>query len=309
MNSRIKQIEEIQSQLKIFSGKKPDLSYQIKALSDFFLSTENILKYLSWLILRAPRLNKEKIIEINDLDKPEWEKTMHKSLISVQEKKFPGIIEPLVEKIYKEIILASSTKVKLINLGSGGMEIEKQIIKKLIENKIDKRVIFIGNDKSLSAIETARENLKTMENLINVEEFNLLTVPEIEKFEKDDNKKINVLLCQNNIFELDKYFSPYFFDVSFNSLFSHHLDEKQKILIRNIMKTIAKKAYEYDGYKTKWSIVPQSIEAWNNLVFLNASIFSILRYRNKKEILKQKGLTGVKFFWQGFYLAEIKKEV
>ena len=119
------------------------------------------------------------------------------------------------------------------------------------------------------------------------------------------NGKYTVILCKNDIFKLDRDFSPQMFDLVFNSLFRHHLNAVEKDKIAVISKKIAKKVMEYDGYRNWPAFIPQSIVGWKFPIFLNAVIFSNLRYSEKNEIEITKEDWRISFFRKiGFYLRE-----
>lgn len=91
----------------------------------------------------------------------------------------------------------------------------------------------------------------------------------------------------------------------FHSLFRHHLNNPQKKQIDSVIKTIAKSSLEYDGYKSWFVMIPQTIMVWRQPILLNATIFSDLRYSTKEEIRSRiKNRQKLSFFRIGTYLLE-----
>src|SRR3989344_8362001 len=220
--------------------------YAIEENIVFFESIKSILGYLNWLITRARQLKRTELLEINNL-LPRWDKEMHKELISLEKKRFPGLITPLVNKILK-LIYKKKDRFIGVNLGCGGMEVELQIIKKLFYSKHSSQVVLIGIDKLRSIHELAKENLKGMESYIDIYKFENLDSHTLEKILEKEKKRHIIIISKNDIFELQGDFNPKTFDVVYNSLFKHHLTDSQKVQIDNIGLKLAKTVIEYDGY-------------------------------------------------------------
>jgi hypothetical protein len=123
------------------------------------------------------------------------------------------------------------------------------------------------------------------------------------KINKKDSNKFHVILCKNDIFRLDNFFPRKSFDIIFHSLFKYHLNDMEKIRIDAIAQRLAKYMLEYDGYRSKLTLIPQTITAWNYPVFLNASILSNLTFSTKKE-LKTAAIKNsqLRFYKTGTYL-------
>ena len=62
---------------------------------------------------------------------------------------------------------------KIVNLGAGGMEVDRQVISHLLEKKYDKSIIFIGVDKSPVTNKIAKENLNSLGKRIEIFDFGL----------------------------------------------------------------------------------------------------------------------------------------
>jgi hypothetical protein len=305
----IKQVLDELVQLRAYTVDKNKL-YAIDENIFFFRSIKNLGNYLSWFFFRYPKIVPENILEINDL-LPKWDKEVIRCLINLEKKKFPGLIKPLVNEIYNFIINSKNREIFLVNIGSGGMEVERQVIQKLLSNNnnFDKKIIFIGIDQSKEAHEVAKENLFSLPIFLNIYQSNEINLDLLEGIKKDNNF-ISIILINNNIFNLIKSFEekklekP--FDIIFHSLFKHHLSYKDGLYLDQIIKKICNIYLEYDGFKKPILFVPHTLEAWRNPIFLNATIFSDIRYFKKDEIKKRyQNIGELKFFKIGTYLLKV----
>ena len=80
-------------------GHSNYFKYALDENITFFKSCRSLFQYLKWLFLRAPVIDREKILELTDFPLPRWDQRMHLRLIELQARKFPGLIKPLVDKI------------------------------------------------------------------------------------------------------------------------------------------------------------------------------------------------------------------
>jgi len=154
---------------------------------------------------------------------------MHRKLVEMEKKEFPGLIAPLVNRIV-DLILQKEGRFIGIGLGCGGMEVERQVIKKLLEKKHPHQVVLIGVDKSPITHEVARENLREIEPHIDIHEVESLSSSTLDSLLEGNRHRHIIILCKNDIFKLREYF-PFgmgTFDVVYHSLFKHHLTDLQK---------------------------------------------------------------------------------
>jgi len=290
MSNKKTQIDHILKQLVAFKSdpcfKHSD--YAIEQNIIFFKACRSIFTYVRWLIFNAPKLKAEMLMELTDFGVSEWDREMHNKLIEMEGKEFPGLIKPLVRQLSR-FIISKNKPLILVNFGSGGMETERQVLQDLIKTQHQHRVVFIGVDISSTAQEIATSNLSRLGQNVVVKNINHLDKKiledEIDKIEK--NKHL-VLLCKNNIFELEKYFPREYFDMAFHSLFVHHLDTNNWQKVADVSMAISKSAIGYDGYKSWLFMIPQTIVGWKHPIFLNAEIFSSLRFLPKKELKRSK---------------------
>ena len=280
--------------------------YALERNIDFFNAIKSFPSYLKWILTCAPYLEKEKLLELQDLPFTRWDREMHARLIEMERRRFPGLIKPLVDRIVRFIIDEHRTVV-IANFGYGGMEVERQILQDLLRRKHTSPVLFIGIDKSSDVPEIAKDNLKELGIAVNIDEIEKLTSDFLEKT-KSEISKHTILLCKNDIFSLTQLFSAKSFDLIFHSLFMHHLSPEEKRNVRSAARILAKNVLEYDGYKNWPVMIPQTIVGWNYPPFFNAEIFSNLRFDPKKEVQEHAGGDKISFFRNtGTYLREYKK--
>lgn len=277
--------------------------YAVKENISFFNSIKSIPLYITWLIKKAPKLKRELLLELSDFPFPKWDREMHSKLIEIERKDFPGLVKPLVSRIV-DLVTSKEHPAIILSIGSGGMEIERQVLEKLINSKYGKRIIFVAVDKSNIALEIAKENFRGIDSRIDIHEFKILDGRLLDKIKFSENEKHTVIMCKNDIFDFKKDFNQYSFDIVFHSLFKHHLGGDEKKILDNILEDVSRCILEYDGYKSWLLVVPQTITGWGHPVFLNAEIFSNLRYFEKKELLNQYKNQNIRFFKVGTYLLE-----
>jgi hypothetical protein len=183
------------------------------------------------------------------------------------------------------------------------MEVERQIFERLIRTGYRYKVTIVGDDYSESAHYVARENLSTLQQveIVDVEQLNNDMLGEtIQK-----SKQFAVVLCKNNIFDLSTIFPQKRFDVVIHTLFRHHLTDAEYRELSITIRNIAGRCFEYDGYKSWVAMLPQTVMGWKSPVFLNAEVFSNLRFMSKDEI--RKNMVGKLTFTPiGYYLLEVQ---
>ena len=279
--------------------------YAIEENIQFAEAMKSLPRYVWWLLTRASKIDGSRLLELTDFPVEEWDVRMHKRLIEMERKDRPGLVKPLADKVIQSI-LKENRPLILANLGAGGMEVDRQVISELLEKKYDKPIIFIGVDKSPVINRIAKENLNSLGKIIEIVDVEILTKNRLDEIIRE-NKGIIVILCKNDIFNLGAEFSPKYFDLVYDSLFKHHLtEESDKDKLDKIIKEISKKYLEYDGYKN-WPIMAlQTLAGWNYPNFLNAEIFSNLRFKDKKYITSSSKDKGKVSFYKGagFYLLE-----
>ena len=225
---------------------------------------------------------------------------MHRKLIAMEKKKFPGLIEPLVKNLV-EYIVKQDRPMVIAYLGSGGMESVRQIIERLGRTTFEHQLIFIAVDQSATAHRIAGENLASLANVVESVEKKNLDQGEVEEIKNNSGKQFEIIYCQNDIFSLDQYFTDKYFDISFHTLFKHHLDAEQKVRLDGVLEKISKTIFEYDGAKSFFQIIPQTLVSWYDPILMNGSVFSGLRFSEKRKC-KENNRLSLEFFKTAHYL-------
>lgn len=282
--------------------------YAIDELIHFFHAIQSWPKYLFWLFGRARTLDRARLLELTDLPFPRWDREMHLKLMEVESRDFPGLITPLVDRVVDAILQKGSDPFVTANLGCGGMEVERQILKRLHAKKHSGQVVFIGFDISATVHEIAKDNLRNVESDIVIHEVASLDSEKLVGILAQEKKRHVVILAKNDIFALPNHFKPGAFDVMYHTLFKHHLTAQQKENIDSVIEQLTRFGIEYDGYKS-WPhiLIPHTLTAWKYPAYFNGTIFSDFRYFTKQE-LRQQSRVGwsLKIFPVGTYLKEYK---
>lgn len=293
-------IGEVLNDLELLKNDSSLNQYAINENIAFFDATKSIFRYIWWLLRRAQKIDGDKLLEVNDL-LPKWDLAMHGRLIEVEKRDFPGLIAPLVNRIV-EIISSENKSKTLVNIGCGGMEAERQVISNLIVKKYSERLVFIGVDRSLTTGQLIRDNFKDLFDKVEFYEIDNLDDKKLQEAINRQEKQFLILLCKNDIFKLDEYFTENVFDLSFSVLFKHHLSSEDKNSLDGTLNRISKYIIEYDGYSNWLGMIPQTIIGWSDPIFLNAEIFSNLRFSKKKELLEDNKNKEILFTNIGYYL-------
>jgi len=254
-----------------------DRQYAIEENVIFLKAIRSFPAYLKWLLTRAGKLDGARLLELTDFPVPEWDRKMHWRLIEMQKRDKPGLVKPLVEAIV-EFVGQSGQNLVCANLGAGGMEVDRQVISRLLDSGFKKQLVIVAIDKSATTQEIAKENLAGIRDEIELVEVVQLDKDKLETIKQQAKKNIIVVLCQNDIFELNQTFPNKYFDLVYHSLFKHHLTDQQKKEFDGVVKDISKNSFEFDGYWSKPLLLVQSIFAWQHPIFLNGTVFSMLRY-------------------------------
>jgi hypothetical protein len=304
MSSRLSEINTAILKLESFKldpryAGNPDMLYVIEENLLFLKSIRSLPRYFAWLIGHACHIDGARLKELTDFPVPEWDVKMHTRLIEMQRKEKVGLIEPLVQKIC-EYIVKENRELVMANFGAGGMEVDRQVITRLLQKKYPHKITFVAVDKSSTVTGIAKKNLLASSDIsqdisknIEIREINHLTTASLKDLRKSATKNILVILCKNDIFELPKDFPKKYFDLIYHSLFKHHLPVAQQDSVDAVISTISKNSIEYEGYRSYPVVIPQTIVGWNYPAFFNAEIFSNLRFKTKKEVQKKYGVKNI----------------
>jgi nitroreductase len=279
--------------------------YAIEENIAFFEAIKTVPSYLKWLLTRAPKLDRTQLLELTDFSFPRWDREMHLKLMEVEKRDPPGMVAPLVERLIAIIKDKKKEPFVAVNLGCGGMEVERQIIQKLLDEKYNKQAVFIGVDKSSIVHELARENLHEVEPFIAIHEIEKLDQPTLDRLLGSNEDRHTVIFAKNDIFGLSQEFRPSSFDIIYHTLFKHHLTDDQKTSLDSTMAVLGRHTLEYDGYKNWFITIPQTFVGWGAPSFLNAELFSNFRFFSKKELQEMNSGRKISFYPStGTYLME-----
>jgi len=141
--SRKKQIEDILDDLRALQKSISAEKYAIQENINFFEASRSPWSYVRWLFGHVASIDRNSLLELSDFPFPRWQRELHTRLIEVERRKNPGMITPLRDAII-EFILANHPRF-LMDFGSGGMEVERQVIAELVNRSYRDKVVFIGD--------------------------------------------------------------------------------------------------------------------------------------------------------------------
>lgn len=287
-NERSEKIEAILKDLKDLKKRKPPLNqvYGVDEAIRFFEAAESRFTYLGWLLGRASKLDRERLLELGDFPLSHWEDEIQEKLIQWERRKFPLGVTPLAERLF-ELASAKGGRFIGMSLGCGGMETERQLIQRMI--KLDSSraypIVIIGIDRSPAAHEVAKKNLSELGDIVAIREVDDITEPLLNDFMQAEQSRHLLILAKNDIFNLPQRFKPRAADVIYHTFFRHHLDDLKGEAIDTAIGPLGKKILEYDGYQSQpFSFGFRMFGAWQTPALLNKLVFSNLRERTKKRI-------------------------
>lgn len=285
MQSRKQKIEAIVLDLENLKKTQVKDVYAINCNIDFFKSLYGIRSYYRWWKKVAPVLDSSRLLELSDLGLERWDKELHEQLIMASRRAVPGMITPLVEKLF--LRFSESAVVSVLDLGSGGMEAERQLILKLQRARINKKYIFVGIDRSKPALEALKSNFADLQDLVEVRLVESVSMELLNGLQQQERDKHLLVVSTQDIFTLPHTLADYRFDLAFHTRFKHHLTELQRTSVDQVLFKVSKQLYEFDEYKDMGIVPVQSIFTWNRPVIMNGAIFSRLREKTKEQIQQE----------------------
>lgn len=308
MNSQVfpefrdKQIEFILCELDQLHPKSEVERHAIEENVLFFKSLRSVPRYVRWLYGLRRRIQGESLLEINEL-LPNLDEVFHAKMAEIERRPRPGIIRPVVDYITR---LASEgpeeRRLRVASLGSGSMEAERQSIERIQQIGNTRRFTIVGFDISPHTRAFAEKNLGKLINVRVVQETRL-TEERLSVLEQETQESILIVISDNDIFTLSSDFSSNAFDLVMTSLFLHHLDEVRRKELIEHMKTLAPRVLNYDGYQNEVVIPILSLTGWHSPVFLNAAIFSTIRFPSRTQVLGLHSGAQIDFYNHGHYRA------
>lgn len=306
---RRQKIEEILNYLEKQELQDDVVRGAVNENISFFRNSYSLFPFYKWLYTKAPEIKQEHLLELMDIDSASpYDTELISSLAATERKLFPGLINPLVKKIFR--LITSEHTHLIVSIGSGAMEVERQVISKLIRSGNDKPVVFIGVDIAASSHNYAKQNLAAIKSELNIIEKKELDDASLQRIINEKQSLYTVILCNNDVFSLGKYFSESRFDLAYNCFFKHHVTAIASEDIDSILKKLSKRVIEYDGVKNNFNSFVQSLFVWGKPVLLSGTVFSNLRYRKKNDLKSNNTGFSIKTYWmKGTYMKELSAPV
>jgi len=312
--NRKREAKEIISDLEKLKKTNPEYTWAADLNIEFVKAATNIVSYVQWLVKRAPvirREHREDILELADLPLPRWQKETHEKLTILARtlRPIPDLLKPIKEKVFAEIVSLKEKNdpIKLLNLGCGAMELERQIIEELLKIGFSSRypVIFMGVDYSAAVLELVQNNLASVpRGLVDIRKVSRLDMRTLNKLGENTECQFLVVILQSDVFRLENLPKGWV-DVVYHSRFKHHFNKaRQKKKLDEIVIHLASSvAVEYDDICSKPIFTFPSILTWKWITTLNGAILSYLRDSSKKELLAQDDEWDMQFDDKfGYYL-------
>ena len=287
---------EIQGILSDLESMKLDVAYRegVALNIEFFRAIRFPFTYIWWLIFKAPKLrrNRARIAEIGDLPFPKWQKALLEELSSF-EAWMPQMLQPIKQGIIQELDRLSNTSsepIVVLNIGCGGMELERQIIYQLLRTRFNTPVVFVGVDYS-SAIPTliaSRLAPLVSRGLLQLQTTSHLGANDLAKLKAQaTSSRFSVVFLQANVFDL-RELPENSFSLVYHTRLRHHLTPEESARIDKLAIHLAPKVIELDDLFSIRGIILASIFAWRFPAALTGGILSYLRDFSKKELLLEQ---------------------
>ena len=286
-------IDEIVTDLEAHkkSGRCENL-YALKANLDFFRSLYRFRDFWHWFRRERPKLDGKRLLELSDfhLSNGKWERMLQRELLEIEKWKFPDLLGRIRKEILKQIAELNQLErhLILVSVGSGSMEIERQLITKLRERKSIQKIIFFGIDNSDASLDIATDNLSDLGvKLLRISHLDQNKVNQLKQELKSEQYAI--ILANSDALKLESYFGRKNIDLIYHSKFKHHLPDNLKNELDQMIERVAKRGIENDDLNS-WIINLGSIKAnWKNrLILLNGALLSFLRDPSKEELRSDK---------------------
>jgi SAM-dependent methyltransferase len=282
------EIQEILADLKTLAAH-PDYVEAVKLHTGFFRAMRSPISYLFWLVLKAPKLrrNRAKVTELADLPLPRWQKTVLETLSFFEE--WMTTLLPIKNHVVRELEKLKKSKqepIVVASLGCGGMELERQIIYQLVRKRFRFPTVFIGVDYSAASLEVATSKFKnlTSKGLVHMQTITHLGNNELAKIKvQAASQGFMVISLRNDAFAL-KELAENSFDLVYHARLRHHLTTEEASKLDELAHYLAPNLVELDDIFSIRAIIVMSIFMWRFPAILNGGILSCLRDYSKREL-------------------------
>lgn len=251
--------------------------YAIDENLAFFAATRNLYAFLVWLAWHRRRIDAERILEVGDFGLPRWQGVLQRELSRVSQRRFPGLVEPLVVRLVQEVLQAAdgSGIVNVLSLGCGAMEIEAQLLARC---GIAERLRVIGCDSATTAFAVAGERLERVGcDLVPLSEAVVGDLPPGAYLYRGEAADF-LARCEVSSF-----------DVLFHARLRHHLPSGDRARFDADCRRVARRAIEYDDYQCLASLLGPVLTAWRSPILLNGAILSWVRGRRRAALRAEYG--------------------
>lgn len=288
LGGRTRQIEEVLADLRALQKEGVQNEYALKENIKFFEALRSRWAYLRWLISEMPKINGGNLLELSDFLLPRWQAILQQDLLALEKKERPDVIGPLKKELVKRIMNISKEKdapLVILNVGAGGMEIERQTVERLRKEHSSARVIFIGSDSAEVSLELAEKN-------ISLAKISVVTIKDHRRLDRDEllahlgNEQFVVICYEGDALSLEDYFSEKSIDIIFYSKLLHHIPDAKKSVFVGSIKRLTGTVLEWDDYNGWYLLLLPALFNWGQPVLLNGAVFSSLRDPRKREIRK-----------------------
>lgn len=278
---RQRELSEIIADLRTYRRSAPEsMHYAIDENVYFMRAVRTFPGFLYWGFVHRRKMDGRRLFEIADMPLPRWEKRLYEGLSRVERKEFPGLSKPLRKLLAG--YLSEKPGSKLLDLGCGSMEAERQALVELHRTGKLQAPLLVGVDLAPQAYAAIRENYADFEGPLEIKKISSLK--DIDRMSV--STPTILFYCGNALDAAQEQGSR--FDLIFSSRFRHHLDDGGKRQLDAISRSTAHHVVEYDDFLTGMSWLPPFTVAWYNPVLLAAGLFSHLRQPTKKELLAEK---------------------
>jgi len=282
------EIKEILADLKTLASH-PDYVEAVKVHTEFFRAMRSPISYLFWLVLKAPKLrrNRAKISELADLPLPRWQKTVLETLSFFEE--WMTTLLPIKNHVVRELEKLTKSKqepIVVASLGCGGMELERQIIYQLVRKRFRFPTVFIGVDYSAASLEVATSKFQnlTSKGLVHMQTITHLGNNELAKIKAQAaSQGFMVISLRNDAFAL-KELAENSFDLVYHARLRHHLTTEEARKLDELANYLAPNLVELDDIFSVRAIIIMSIFMWRFPAILNGGVLSCLRDYSKREL-------------------------
>lgn len=289
--ARLEQINEILKDLEDLKKRGFENMYAVEENIKFFRALYSLPRYARWLIKEMPKIDGSRLLELSDfhLHNGKWESILQKELLALEKKKIPDVLRGLRKEIVKQIenLAGAKEMLLLVSVGSGTMEIERQVVRDLRARGSAQKITFVGIDNSEASIKAAQENLAELyipiamlQSLDSQTIQNTLLAPSSDQYK--------VFIFNGDALKLEEYFQPKSVDIVFHSRFKHHLPDGVKDKFDEMLTKTSNKIIEHDDLNGWFLLLFSTIFNWRKPILMNGAVFSCLRDPKKKFLQESK---------------------